>query len=327
MIIRRVCVIGAAGFIGRNLVTSLACHPDFLNVRAVVHRFEDLFADLQKVDVQVAGLDDRDALIRAVADSDVVFHLASGTVPSTSNANPHLDIEVNLQGSLRLLEACREAGVRRVVFISSGGTVYGRLQQSPVSEDHPTFPICSYGIIKLAIERYLHLYKVLHGLEYTILRASNPYGPFQSATGLQGAVQVFISKLLSQESIEIWGDGSVVRDFIYVDDLVRALQFSAQMPDGTSGIYNVGSGLGTSLNDLLELITRISGLSNKCTYRPSRPYDVPHSVLDITKIGSELHWKPLVSLEDGLSKTIAWFTGNNIYNKCSDRNHKAHINE
>lgn len=307
MITPRLCVVGAAGFIGRNLVASLACHPTPQSVRAVVRRSTtEFFAGLPQVDVQVAGLDDSDALVRAVADSDVVYHLASSSVPSTSNANPHRDIEVNLQGSLRLLDACRQAGVRRVVFISSGGTVYGQLQQSPVPEDHPTFPICSYGIVKLAIERYLHLYKVLHGLDYTILRVSNPYGPFQSTTGLQGAVQVFVSKLLRRESIEIWGDGSVVRDFLHVDDLVRALQLSAQMPEGMSGIYNVGSGHGTSLNELLEALTRVSGLSNTRVYRPSRPYDVPRSVLDITKIGAELDWKPLVSLEDGLGRTVAW---------------------
>lgn len=219
---------------------------------------------------------------------------------------------MNLQGSLRLLEACRQAGVRRVVFISSGGTVYGRLQQSPVPEDHPTFPICSYGIVKLAIERYLHLFKVLHGLDYTILRVSNPYGPFQSTNGLQGAVQVFVSKLLRHESIEIWGDGSVVRDFLHIDDLVCALQLSAQMPEGMSGIYNVGSGHGTSLNELLEALTLVSGLSSTRVYRPSRPYDVPHSVLDITKIGAELDWKPLVSLEDGLGRTVAWLRQQNL---------------
>lgn len=314
MINIRYCIVGAAGFIGRNLVASLACHSDTLNVRAVVHRQgPEIFSDLPQVDVQVAGLDDSDALVRAVADSDVVYHLASGTVPSTSNANPYSDIEVNLQGSLRLLDACCQAGVRRVVFISSGGTVYGRLQEIPVSENHPTFPICSYGIVKLAIERYLHLYKVQYGLDYTILRASNPYGPFQSIAGLQGAVPVFISKVLRREPIEIWGDGSVVRDFLYVDDLVSALQLSAQMPEGISGIYNVGSGLGTSLNELLDTITRVSGLSNTPVYRPSRPYDVPHSVLDITKIGVELHWKPLLSLEEGLGRAVAWFRRQHLY--------------
>ncbi len=310
----RFCVIGASGFIGRNLVDLLVRHPDSCRVRAVVRpSAQNLFVGLPQVDVKIASLEDVDALVRGVTDSDVVYHLASGSVPSTSNADPHHDIEVNLQGTLRLLEACRQAGVRRIVFVSSGGTVYGQLKQSPVPEDHPTFPICSYGIVKLAIERYLHLYQTLHGLDYTILRASNPYGPFQSTTGLQGVVPVFVSKLLLREPIEIWGDGSVVRDFLHVDDLVGALKMAGHMSEGKSGIYNVGSGYGTSLNKLLKTLTRVSGLSDTRIYRPGRAYDVPRSVLDITRIKSELDWKPNLSLEEGLSSTLEWFRHHHPY--------------
>lgn len=307
----RICIVGASGFIGRNLVRYFADQSSLIAVRAVVRRAsEDLFLGRTQVEVRFSNLEDQDALQEAVDSSDVVYHLASGTVPSTSNADPIYDINLNLLGSIRLLDACRKAGVGRIVFVSSGGTVYGPLQEIPAPETHPTFPICSYGIVKLAIERYLHLYHVLYGLDYTIIRASNPYGPFQSTNGSQGVVPVFIYKMMRRNPIEIWGDGSVVRDFIYIDDLLRALYSVATTPRGNCGIYNVGSGIGTSLNQLLETISEVSGLPNTCIYRPSRSCDVTHSVLNITKFQSEYGWIPQVNLEDGLRKAVNWFIQN-----------------
>lgn len=304
-----VCIVGATGFIGRNLVTALLSQPSPPALRVVVRPGSaDPFGAQTGLELRRCGLDDAVRLAEAVAGSEVVYHLVSGSIPSTSNADPLNDVDVNLNGSIRLLEACRQAGVQRVVFVSSGGTVYGRLQQSPVAEDHPTFPICSYGIVKLAIERYLHLYHELHGLDYTVLRASNPYGPFQSASGQQGAVPVFIGKLLRGEPIEIWGDGSVVRDFLYIGDLVRALQQAGRIPRGACGIFNVGSGIGTSLNDLLDTLSRVSGLRDRRSYRPARAYDVPVSVLDISRIERALGWRPEVGLEAGLRATLEWFS-------------------
>lgn len=306
--VTRFCVIGGSGFIGRNLVTSLMMHPARRAIRAVVNKFPtDLFNNLPSVEVRTARLEDASSLAQAIEGSDVVYHLASGTIPSTSNADMRRDIEVNLSGSLNLLDACLQAGVQRIVYISSGGTVYGRLNQVPVPESHPTFPICSYGIVKLAVERYLHLYNALYSLDYTVLRLSNPYGQFQSSNGLQGAVPVFISKLLRREPIEIWGDGSVVRDFLHVDDVVRALHLAAQMPKGECGIYNVGSGRGTSLNELLEMLARVSDLPIATVYSPGRNYDVPRSVLDVSKIRADLGWQPQLNLEEGLRKTFDWF--------------------
>lgn len=306
----RICVVGATGFIGRNLIAGLT--PLGAPIRAIVRPGSAArFIGQERVESRICELTSVDALAEAISGSEVLYHLASGSIPSTSNDDPQRDVEVNLLGTLNLLEACKMAGVKRVIFVSSGGTVYGRLKHCPVPEEHPTFPICSYGIVKLAIERYLHLYRELHGLEYTILRASNPYGPFQSTSGLQGAVPAFIAKMLQGKPIEVWGDGSVVRDFLFVDDLIRALIQGARMPSGVSGIYNVGSGIGTSLNELLSTLVRVSGLSDTRQYQPGRAYDVPTSVLDISRIKAELHWAPQTSLEEGLRRTLDWLKHDN----------------
>ena len=302
-------VIGGNGFIGSALVR----HLDTNGRKVRVYDRGEPQAGRHGAGVHYlrGGLDDTAALDASMAGVGTVFHLASSTVPGTSNLDPAADVTTNLLGTLNVIDAMKRRGIRRLVFLSSGGTVYGRLKHCPVPEEHPTFPICSYGIVKLAIERYLHLYRELHGLEYTILRASNPYGPFQSTSGLQGAVPAFIAKMLQGKPIEVWGDGSVVRDFLFVDDLIRALIQGARMPSGVSGIYNVGSGIGTSLNELLSTLVRVSGLSDTRQYQPGRAYDVPTSVLDISRIKAELHWAPQTSLEEGLRRTLDWLKHDN----------------
>jgi UDP-glucose 4-epimerase len=206
-----------------------------------------------------------------------------------------------------LLEEAVRAGVRKVVFVSSGGTVYGRPQYVPIDEAHPTDPISSYGIAKLAIEKYLHLFHTLHGLDYAILRPSNPFGERQRVQASQGAVAVFLGKVLKGEPVDIWGDGSVVRDYIYIGDLIAAL-LAAQRYTGAMRIFNVGSGAGLSLNQLLDGIAQVTGRKAERRYLDARAFDVPANVLAVDRARQELGWTPATAFLDGLARTAAWMS-------------------
>lgn len=241
----------------------------------------------------------------AVEGVEVVYHFASTTIPKTSNDDPIYDVRSNLVDTLGLLEACVEAGVRKVVFASSGGTVYGPPQTVPISEDHPTNPITSYGIVKLCIEKYLGLFHHLHGLDYAALRISNPYGPYQDPYGQQGVAAVFLHRLHTGRKITIWGDGGVVRDYLYVSDLTHALVLAAGAEIGQK-VLNVGSGRGVSLNDLIFHIAQVAGEEPRIEYLPGRNLDVPANVLDVSRAREELGWTPETSLVEGLDATWKW---------------------
>jgi UDP-glucose 4-epimerase len=175
--------------------------------------------------VPVAGnFVDGSGLDAALAGADVVYHLISTTVPGTSNVDPMGDVQSNLVGTIRLIQEMKKHQVKRIVYLSSGGTVYGDPSRLPVSEDHPLDPLCSYGIVKVAVEKYLNMHSVLEGLNATVLRVSNPYGGIARRTNdLQGVIPIFLRKMVAGKNIEIWGDGSTVRDYIYIDDLVDAM--------------------------------------------------------------------------------------------------------
>jgi UDP-glucose 4-epimerase len=241
----------------------------------------------------------------ALADATRIFHLISTTIPATSDRNPVYDVETNMVATVRLLDLAREAGVGRVVFLSSGGTVYGRPDRLPIDETQATEPLVSYGVVKLAIEKYLALYHRLHGISYRILRLSNPYGPRQDTAGAQGAASVFLERAFRGQPIEIWGDGSVVRDYIYVADAVEGV-LAADEDDRETGVYNIGSGEGVSLNDLAKTIETIAGRKLEIRYEASRPFDVPANVLDVTRAREDLGWIPHTPLPEGLRLTWDW---------------------
>jgi UDP-glucose 4-epimerase len=241
----------------------------------------------------------------ALEDVEVVFHFVNTTIPKTSNDDPVYDVSSNLIDTLRFLESCVEAGVRKVVFASSGGTVYGQPRTVAIAEGHPTEPITSYGIVKLAVEKYLALFEHLHGLDYAALRISNPYGPYQDPGGQQGVIPVFMSRLRDGQPVTIWGDGSVVRDYLYVSDLVEALKLAARASTGRK-VLNVGSGRGTSLDELIAIIARVTGERPKVRYVAGRSLDVPANVLDVTRVREELGWKPRTGLDEGIDRTWEW---------------------
>lgn len=299
-----VAVFGASGFLGSHLVDALlalGCRvrgfsrqsPGLLTQRAL----GDPNLSLASLDLSDPQVDFRPPLEGVTT----CFHLVSSTVPSSSNLDPHADVAVNVLGSLRLLEAARLQGVQRIIFTSSGGTVYGIPRQVPIPEDHPTDPTCSYGISKLAIEKYLALYQRLHGIDSVVLRIANPYGERQRPLASQGAVAVFLAKAMQRQPIEIWGDGSVVRDYVYVGDVIQAL-LAAAAYRGRQDRFNIGSGRGLNLNQLVEAIAAELQLTPEVIHRPGRPFDVPANILDIGLASRELGWMPAVSFREGLAR-------------------------
>ena len=302
----KILVTGGQGYLGSHLVEALLAEghtvhalsrspigllPASLMQHAGYRSFCGSFAD-------PAALD------RALAGCELCVHLAWSSLPQPSNSDPRGDLCTNLLGTLELLEACGRAGVQRLVFVSSGGTVYGVPQQVPIAETHPTEPTCAYGISKLAAEKYLSLYAHLGPLRAVTLRVANPYGGRQRLDAPQGAVAVFLGRALRGEPIEIWGDGTVVRDFVALTDVIAALQqaiaLTALLPTGAHRLFNIGSGEGLSLNQLVELLDQSLGRQLERRYLPGRSFDVPVSVLAIERARQELGWQPQLGLQEGI---------------------------
>jgi len=301
-------VLGGKGFIGSHLIEELSkskakirCfdRPDPVKVA------EPYLFDHANVEVVEGDFLNEGDLRRALRGTDVCFHLVSTTLPASSNDDPIFDIETNIAGTVRLLQVCIEERVRKVIFISSGGTVYGIPQQIPISEDHPTNPICSYGITKLAIEKYLALFHHLYGLDYRVLRVSNAYGERQRIRSSQGVVAVFLAKALRDEQLEIWGDGSVVRDYIHVSDVIKAL-IKTTVYRGKHRIFNIGSNQGKNLNEVIAVIEKVIDRKVKKQYIKSRKFDVPVNILDTNRARTELKWVPETSFEEGIKRFAKW---------------------
>jgi UDP-glucose 4-epimerase len=302
-------VFGGGGFIGSAIVDRLLAEGHAIRVfeRPRVAPYRE-FAAGERVEWETGDLLSAHDVAQAIAGSDAVIHLVSTTLPKSSNDDPAYDVSTNVIATLSLLDAMVEQGIKRIIYISSGGTVYGTPQYVPIDEKHPTDPEVSYGITKLTIEKYLQLYQRLHGLRATILRVANPYGERQRVETAQGAVGVFLHRVLSGQGIEIWGDGSVMRDFIYVGDVADAF-VRATKYEGKTTVFNIGSGVGTSLNELVRAIGEVTGATPTCNYLPGRAIDVPVSVLDCSLAMRELGWSPQVSLPDGLARTVRWLQG------------------
>lgn len=297
---QRCLVMGGSGFIGTNLCRALSGRVRTLKA------FSSSPADIEGVEWVQGDFLNNDDIVRAVKDVDVLFHLISTSTPASSNADPQADAQQNILQTLRLLEACRIKKVKRVIFISSGGTVYGDAKVHPTPECHPEKPICAYGISKLSIEKYLHLYERLHGITAITLRVSNAYGPYQYAQKKQGVIGAFISKFLAGQSIEIWGDGTVVRDYVYIDDVIDAL-IKASLYSGSFRTFNIGSGVGASLNTIISTISELLNEELDVIYKSSRALDVSKSVLDCTLAQRELCWSASHDLGNGIGKTLSWF--------------------
>jgi len=296
-----IVVFGASGYIGSHLVERLLSEGH--QVLALVHRGKGLLTtnSLNHKNIAIKKIDicNTASVKKACELGDRIFNLSSSVVPQSSNKDPKADLQVNLIGAINILDAAKESKGKNVIMISSGGTVYGIPKELPINEDHPTQPICSYGITKLAIEKYLYLYKKFHNINGMILRISNPYGGSQRLNHKQGVIPNFLQKAIQNELIEIWGDGTIVRDFIYISDVIDAI-ISAMNYSGNDHLINIGSGHGHSLLEIINLIENILEKKVEYTTSPKRESDVNVNVLDIKKAKELLNWEPKISIKKGL---------------------------
>ena len=299
----RVLITGGSGFLGQNLIRHLS-RNGYQTV--CLDRYEASFLQECNTEFVQGDISEDKQLMGFLEGVDVVIHLACTILPQMSNSDPYFDLMTNVGGTLSLLDSAVKNNVKKLIFLSSGGTVYGVPQTVPIREDHPTNPTCSYGISKLMIEKYLRLYRNLHGLNSCAVRLSNPYGPYQRVKSAQGVIPVFCYKALTDQPIEIWGDGSVKRDFIYVDDVVSAITKLIETEESFPFELNIGSGIAQSLNDLLDLISKVTGKKLDRRYTPGRAFDVPINILDTSLAQKTLQWKTEFSLKEGLERTVAY---------------------
>jgi len=297
-----VLVLGGCGFIGSHIVD--ACLASDYGVSVIDHSEEKFRSPLHGVSYYYEDLLFIGKLKHVVREADVIIHAVSSTNPATSNADPEADVKSNLFGMLRLLECMREQQNKRIIFLSSGGTVYGPPRRLPIPEDHPLEPLCSYAAVKLAIEHYLHIYTTLHGFQTTIIRPANPYGPRQGYSESQGVIANFTASAIQGKALTLWGTGHEVRDFFHVTDLA-GLCINC-ITSGQTGIYNAGSGQGHSIQEIINTLEHIHGSTITVKHMEKRDFDIPRVVLDIKKVQTDLNWQPKIGLLPGMSDYYQW---------------------
>ena len=295
-------ILGGGGFIGSYLVEGL------LNKNYDIRIFEykgfdriNILHLTDKIEIIEGDFSNIEDLKIAILDVNFIYHLISTTNPITSMNNILYDINSNLLSTINLLDLCVDnKNIKEFIFLSSGGTVYGIPDTIPIKESHPTNPICSYGIVKNAIEKYCMLYKRKYNLNCKIFRLSNPYGERQNPYNNQGAISIFLNKAMLNNKIVIWGDGNIIRDYIYVKDCIDILVAAIEINTNET-IYNIGSGIGTSINQILEIIKKIVNIELNIEYKNSRDFDVPTNILDINLLKNDFKWEPKISLKDGIN--------------------------
>jgi UDP-glucose 4-epimerase len=312
----RALVTGGAGFIGSNLVDRLLAEGHSVDViddlstgslanlsearAGAAHQFTFHQLDIRSPDL--VGL-------MARRKPEVVFHLAAQADVRVSVADPVFDAGINVIGSLQVLEGARAGGSRKVVFASSGGTIYGDPDPSelPVKESHSQHPVSPYGVAKKAVGDYLHAYRELHSLEYTALALANVYGPRQDPHGEAGVVAIFAGRMLSGDPCTIFGDGEQTRDFVFVDDVVDAFARAAERGSGLT--VNIGTANETSVNRLYSTMAKEAGIEGPPTYAPPRHGELQRSSLDPGRAAIHLGWKPWTALPEGTAAVLDYFRG------------------
>lgn len=298
----RALVTGASGFLGRALVPALLAMGETV---VATGRNACPFAPHPRLVWRRADLALSTAPIAEMLEGvDTIYHLGWSTIPADSFLAPSEDARINIVASVRLLELISPGAEPRFVFASSGGTVYGRLTKVPAPEEHPLRPLSAYGVSKRCVESYLDLFAAFAGIRPVSLRMGNLFGPGQDTARLFGAVAHFSKRALAADPISIFGDGSIVRDYVYIDDAAEAL-IRAGHTGVSSAALNIGSGVGHSLNDIVAILQKQLGKPVAVERAPGRPFDVPVSVLDPAKAKAELGWMPRVSFEEGVARTLA----------------------
>jgi UDP-glucose 4-epimerase len=295
-------VTGGGGFIGRNTIPTLLSQQ---HVISALERHSNLAvpANLRLSIVHGALEDAVDTLRPLLRDCDTLLHLAGGTTPASSANNFALEIQKNLTPFLNLLEAAKDTAIKRIIVLSSGGTIYGRPQYTPIDEHHPTNPTVCYGLGKLTIEHLTRLWATQHAREYVLLRAANPYGPHQIGRNNQGVIGVWLQRVLNMQPLAVWGDGTTVRDYLYVDDLAEALNLACSQRSLASGIYNIGSGEGHSLLQIADAIAQVTHIQPRLLFTPGMPYDVNINVLCPKSFCNASGWQAKIKLTEGIKRT------------------------
>jgi UDP-glucose 4-epimerase len=302
----KIAIFGGGGFIGSAIADRLLMDGHELRIfeRPRVPPYRQ-FNSAERVEWVTGDLMSAHDVGQVVDGVDAVIHLVSTTLPKSSNDDPIYDVQTNLIATLQMLKAMVDKKVGKIIFISSGGTVYGAPVYLPIDELHPTDPQVSYGITKLAIEKYLLMYQHQYGIKSVVLRVTNPYGERQRVETAQGAVGVFLSRALQAKSLDIWGDGTVTRDYIYVGDVAEAFAKAVEY-SGTKSVFNISSGIGTTLNELMDVIGESVDVPVIRNYTAGRSFDVPVSILNNSLAFKELGWMPKVELREGIARTATW---------------------
>ena len=310
----RAFVTGGAGFIGSTLVDRLLAEghevdaADNLSTGSLANLGEARRSRVGRMSFHQADIRSPDLTeLMNRCRPNVVFHLAAQVDVRVSVADPVFDAEVNVLGSLRVLEGARASGATKVVFASSGGTIYGDPAPAdlPLKESHAQVPVSPYGVAKKVVGDYLYAYRELHNLEFTALALANVYGPRQDPHGEAGVVAIFAGRLLRGEPCTIFGDGSQTRDFVFVDDVVDAFARAAERGGGL--LLNVGTGRETSVNELYGAMAAQAGVDHPAVSAPARPGELARSCLDPARAAIHLGWKPWTTLDEGTAATIEWF--------------------
>jgi UDP-glucose 4-epimerase len=303
----KILVTGGAGFIGSHTVDALVASGEHQvsiidNLATGKREQVNPGARFHQTDLREA-----DAVRRVIAEEtpEVIVHLAAQMDVRRSVADPAFDAQVNIVGFLNLMEAARQNGLRRVIFSSTGGAIYGEQETFPAPEDHPLHPVSPYGVAKLATENYLFFYKVQYGVEYTALRYGNVYGPRQDPHGEAGVVAIFCGRMLEGKPCTIFGDGKQTRDYVFVGDVARAN--IAASKKSVAGAVNIGTGIETNVNDLYHTLGTVADVTKAPEYAAARPGEQSRSVISPARAGAELEWRPQVDLARGLDLTFSYF--------------------
>jgi len=302
----KVLVTGGAGFIGSHVVDLFVAQGYEV---VIVDDLSTGRASNLNPAAKFYQMDIRSPQLREVFEAekpDYVSHHAAQMDVRRSVAEPLFDADINILGSINLLEIAKYFQVKRFIYISTGGAVYGEPERLPCDESHPINPICQYGASKHTVEHYLYMYHVNYGLKYTVLRYPNVFGPRQDPHGEAGVVAIFTGKMLAGEPVTINGDGDQTRDFVYVGDCAHANLLALSI-DHEPGIYNLGWGRPTSINEITSVLVNVTGYKLPVQHGPAKLGETRHIYLDASKVKNDLGWAPTVTLEEGLEKTVAYF--------------------